>query len=327
MPAIVAGLKYPNSRVLLPRTRLAYVHLRNLLTDAKRDRAARVSGYVAVWLPEEFVVLYLQRGEVVNATIMDKAGWRSLAISAALERIPAEPEYGEICFHEAEEEQVSAMFAAQTTAPDSWPADLNLKDPAALFPFLMSIMFDGMLEIDADGAVNYLVFHAGAVDRAYLAIPATGSIVERVAKLFAPGSKVTDGKFRRWHAVSPLPHQAPPALMQAYRELGNALVQRLVKDGRDSAPAIAEHARTNLLPKHPELEGFSIGKAKPAKEPVTDTAKLTVAVASWLSEVMWATADHEGTPPETLLKELTWERRHMFQSAGFYDKMPWKVAM
>ena len=30
-----------HSRVLLPRTRLAYVHLRNLLTDAKRDRAAR----------------------------------------------------------------------------------------------------------------------------------------------------------------------------------------------------------------------------------------------------------------------------------------------
>ena len=324
MPAIVAGLKYPHTRVLLPRTRLAYVHLRNLLTDAKRDRAARVSGYVAVWLPEEFVVLYLQRGEVVNATVMDKNGWRSVAISSALERIPAEPEYGEICFHEADEEQVAAMFAAQTIAPDGWPADLNLHDPAALFPFLMSIMFDGMMEIVAEGAVNYLVFHAGAVDRAYLAIPATGSIVERVAKLFAPGSKVTEGKFRRWHALPPLPVQAPPALVQAYRELGNALVQRLVKDGRDSAPAIAEHARTNLLPKHPELEAFSIGK-RPAKEPVADTAKLTLAVASWLSEVMWATADHEGTPPEAMLKELTWERRHMFQSAGFYDNMPWKV--
>jgi hypothetical protein len=325
MPAIVAGLKYPHSRVLLPRTRLAYVHLRNLLTDAKRDRAARVSGYVAVWLPEEFVVLYLQRGEVVNAALMDKTGaWKSMAISSALERIPAEPEYGEICFHEADDEQVAAMFTAQTSEPDSWPADLQVHDPAALFPFLMSIMFDGLMEIVSEGTVNYLVFHAGAVDRAYLSIPATGSIVERIAKLFAPGSKVAEGKFRRWHALPPLPVQAPPALVQAYRDLGNALVQRLVADGRDSAPAIAEHARTNLLAKHPELDGFSIGK-RPTREPVADTVKLTTAVASWLSEVMWATADHEGTPPETLLKELTWERRHMFQSAGFYDRMPWKV--
>lgn len=325
MPAIVAGLRFPHTRVLLPRTRLAYVHLRNLLTDAKRDRAARVSAYVAIWLPEEFVVLYLQRGEVVNATVLDKTGaTRSLAISTALERIPAEPEYGEICFHEAVDEQLSSMFTAATQPADDWPADLAVPDPAALFPFLMSVMFDGLLEIVSEGTVNYLVFHAGAVDRAYLSIVASGSIVERVAKLFAPGSRVTEGRFRRWSALNALPVQAPPALVQAYRELGNALVQRLVADGRDSAPAIAEHARLNLVKTHPELDGFSIG-ARPTREPVADTARLTTAVASWLAEVMWATADHEGTPPESLLKELTWDRRHMFQSAGFYERMPWKV--
>jgi hypothetical protein len=172
--------------------------------------------------------------------------------------------------------------------------------------------------------VNYLVFRAGAVDRAYLSFPATGSIVERVAKLFAPGSKVEQGKFRRWSHVDPLSVQAPPALVQAYRELSNALVQRLVADGRESAPAIAEQARKNLVKTHPELDSFSIG-TKPAREPIADTSKLTAAVASWLSELMWAAADHEGAPPAALLKELTWERRHMFQSAGFYDKMPWKV--
>jgi hypothetical protein len=321
---IVAGLRFPHARVLLPRTRLAYVHLRNLLTDAKRDRAARVSGYVAIWLPEEFVVLYLQRGEVVNATILDKTGSRAIAISSALERIPAEPEYGEICFHEADNDQLACMFAAQTLTHDSWPGDLQVSDPAALFPFLMSIMFDGVVEIVSEDTVNYLLFRAGAVDRAFLSIPATGSIVERVAKLFAPGSKITEGRFRRWHEVIALPVQAPPALVQAYRELTAALVQRLIHDGRDGALAIAEQARQNLSKKYPELEGFTIG-SRPAREPVCDTPRLTAAIASWLSEVMWAAADHDGAPPETLLKDLTWERRHMFQSAGLYEKMPWKV--
>ena len=321
---IVAGLRFPHARVLLPRTRLAYVHLRNLLTDAKRDRAARVSGYVAVWLPEEFVVLYLQRGEVVNATILDKTGSRPIAISSALEHIPAEPEYGEICFHEADNDQLGCMYAAQTQADDPWPADLNVSDPAALFPFLMSVMFDGVLEIVCDDTVNYLVFRAGAVDRAFLSIPATGSIVERVAKLFAPGSRITEGRFRRWPELTPLPLQAPPALVQAYRELSMALVQRLIHGGRDGALAIAEQARQNLSKKYPELEGFTIG-TRPAREPISDTARLTTAVASWLTEVLWAGADHDGAPPETLLKELTWERRHMFQSAGFYEKLPWKV--
>jgi hypothetical protein len=321
---IVAGLRFPHTRVLLPRTRLAYVHLRNLLTDAKRDRAARVSGYVAVWLPEEFVVLYLQRGEVVNATILDKNGSRAIAISSALERIPAEPEYGEICFHEADNEQLAGMFLAQTAPADPWPADLAVTDPAALFPFLMSVMFDGVLEIVSEDTVNYLIFRAGAVERAFLSFPAAGSVVERVAKLFAPGSKVSEGRFRRWPSIEPLPVQAPPALVQAYRELCNSLVQKLVQNGRDGAPAIAEQARQSLIKKHPELEGFSIG-SRPAREPVSDTTRLTAAVASWLAEVMWAAADHDSAPPETLLRELTWERRHMFQSAGFYERMPWKV--
>lgn len=324
MPAIVAGLRYPCSRVLLPRTRLAYIHVRNLLTDAKRDRSARLSGYVAVWLPEEFVVLYLQRGEVVNATVMDAKGWRSVAIASALERIPAEPEYGEICFHEAEDDQLAAMFASQCIAAEPWPADLQVSDPARLFPWLMSVLFDGVLEIVFEGSVNYLRFRAGAVDKAYLSFAATGSVVERVAKLFAPDSRMEQATFRRWSHLESLPVQAPPALVQAYRDLSNALVQRLVADGRDSAPAIAEHARQSLVKKHPELDSFSIG-LKPAKEPVTDTTKLTAAVASWLSEVIWAAANHEGAPPESLLKDLTWERRHMFQSAGFYDRMPWKV--
>ena len=323
MPS-VAGLRFPHSRVMLPRTRLAYVHLRNLLTDAKRDRAARLSAYVAVWLPEEFVVLYMQRGEVVNATLLDKAGSRAVAISTALERIPPEPEYGEICFHEADNEQLGAMFLSQTRPPDPWPSDLKVNDPAALFPFLMSVMFDGVLEITADGAVNYLVFRAGAVERAFLAIQASGSIVERVAKLFAPGNKIEEAKFRRWPAVEALPLQVPRELVVAYRELSNALIQRMVASGRDSAPAIAEQARQNLIKAHPDLECFSIGKKAP-REPIADTAKITGAVASWLKEIMFATADHDATPPEALLKELTWERRHMFQSAGFYEKMPWKV--
>jgi hypothetical protein len=324
MPAIVAGLRFPYSRVMLPRTRLAYIHLKNLLTDAKRDRSARLSGYVAVWLPEEFVVLYLQQGEVANATVMDAKGWGAVAIASALERIPTEPEYGEICFHEADDDQIAAMYTAQTIPAEPWPTELQFTDPAQLFPWLMSILFDGVLEIVSEGSVNYLRFRAGAVDKAYLSFAAQGSVVERVAKLFAPGSKIEQGTFRRWSHLEPLPVQAPSALVQAYRELSNALVQRLVNEGRESAPAIAEHARQNLVKKHPELAGFCIGQ-KPTKEPISDTAKLTNAVAKWLSEVMMVSANHEGVPPEAMLKELTWERRHMFQSAGFYEKMPWKV--
>jgi len=324
MPASPAALRFPSSRVLLPRTRLAYIHIRNLLTDAKRDRAARISGYVAISLLDELITLYLLRGEVANATVRDSRGARAVPIASALERIPAEPEYGEITFNEAPEEQLSCMFATHSRGSEAWPEGMAVQDPAVLFPYLMSITFDGFLEIIAKDQVNYLIFANGTVARAYLSSAHHGTVIDRVAKLFSREARISDLRMARWTAPEKLPVQAPPALVQAYRELSGNLVQRLVDLGRDTAPALAEQTRQKLVVSHPSLEGFSFDGA-PAKEPLSESAALTSDVAAWIRDVIWAASDDESIAPDKLLRELTWDRRHMFQSAGLFDQVPWKV--
>lgn len=318
------GLRFPFSRVLLPRTRLAYIHLRNLLTDAKRDRAARISGYVAISLLDELVILYLLRGEVVNATVRDSKGSHAEPIASAIDKVPHEPEYGEIYFNEADIEQLACMFAAEATPSEPWPDGMTPQDPAALFPYLLSTTFDGVLEIIANEFVNYLVFKNGGVKRAFLASSHHGTVVDRVAKLFAREGRVGELRVSRWGMPKPLPVQAPPALVQAYRDLTATLVQRLVDQGRESAPAVAEYARQNLLATHPVLDGFSYS-GRPTKEPLADTAALTSAVAAWIRDVMFAAVDPDALSPDEFLRELTWDRRHMFQSAGLFDQIPWKV--
>lgn len=325
MPAPVTGLRYPRTRVLLPRTRLAYVHLRNLLTDAKRDRSARVSGYVAIWLPEEFVVLYLQRGELVNASVHDGKECHPIAIGAAVEKVPNEPEYGEICFHEADDDQLSCMFAAQTTAPLHWPVELRETDPNSLFPYLMATTFDGLVEIAAEGEVNYLLFRNGAVHTAYLSGAPTGTLVERVSHLFARDRRALHLAVRHWPVPVALPVQAPTGLVQAYRDLTTSLVLRLVADGRESAPAIAEHARQTLVTAHPPLDGFSFNGRTP-RAVVADADAVTDAIAALINELLWTASDQEGHGPELMLKELTYERRHLFQSAGLFDRLSWTLA-
>jgi hypothetical protein len=320
----LANVRLPYARVLLPRTRLAYVHLRNLLTDAKRDRAARVSGYVMVWLPDELLTLYLQQGEVVNATTYDGQASAVLPIGTAIAKVPQEPEYGEICFHETEDEQLSCMFTAQTVGPDGWPAELRVTDPSVLFPYLMATTFDGMVEIRADGAQNYLLFVDGNLERAYLAPSEGSTLLEQISHLFA-GQPRVEVAVRRWQTVVPLRVQASPALLQAYRELLAGLVQRATSAGSSSAVAIAEHARQSLLTRHPSLDGFAFTE-RPIGEPVADGTELTAAVAAWIQEFMWTAADHDRSSPEEMLRDAVWERRHIFQSAGLFDKIPWKVA-
>lgn len=324
MPATVTGLRYPCTRVLLPRTRLAYVHLKNLLTDAKRDRSARVSGYVAIWLPEEFLVLYLQRGELVNACLHNGETFQPIALGAAVEKVPAEPEYGEICFHESDDEQLACMYASQTQTPEAWPSELRPSDPASLFPYLMASTFDGVVEISHDGAVNYLVFANGVVQNTYLAGMQGGSIVERVSRLFDEKRRVLHMSVRRWPVPAPIPVQAPTGLVQAYRDLATSLVLRLVAEGRENAPSIAEQARQALLPAHPALEGISFSGRAP-RAVVADAAALTTGTAALINQLLWSTGEQDPDRPAAMLRDLMHERRHLFQSAGLYEQIHWKL--
>ena len=328
VPVPATGLRFPYTRVLLPRTRLAYVHLKNLLTDAKRDRAARISGYVSISLPEELLILYLLGGEVINATthgVRDGMS-KAIPIARALEKVPPEPEYGEICFHEAEEEQLDAMFASHALGAEPWPSGFAADEPSTLFPYLMAMAFDGALEVISDEHVNYLLFRDGAVSKAYLSVHlhGGGTLIERVGKLFHRDPRSAPLEIHRWPHLEQIPIQAPPQLVQAYRDLTSGLVDRMVRQGRQSAPVIAEMARSNLTPSHPALDGLTFSE-RPAKDILADSENLTAAVAAWIKEFMFTAADHDGRSEGEILKELTWERRHMFQSAGLFDQMPWKV--
>jgi hypothetical protein len=331
MPAhAIAGLRFPHERILLGRTKLAYVHLRNLLTDAKRDRAARVFGYVAIWLADGILVLYLQEGEVVNATqSVDGDTWYAIAIADAIARIPPEPEYGEICFHEADDEQLACMWEAQHAETDPWPAELDADDPRVLFPYLRATTWDGMIEIAKDDARHYLVFRDGSVVRTFLADDSEGPVPARVLKLFDPSPRGGKVRARRWNVPPALPVQASPALIGAYRDLVRRIVDHLQARGTGGARELAESARGMLVERHPVLMYFPLGTPGatpvPMRDPVVTPQMLTPAIAAWVGEVLMATSDYGSTSPESVLSELTRERRHMLQSAGFYELLPWTV--
>lgn len=324
MPPVRDAIRYPAKRVLLQRTRLAYVHLRNLLTDAKRDRSARVSGYVAVWMPEELLVLYLEEGEVVNATAStDGQQFVQVAISEAIGRVPTAAEYGSICFHEAADEQLDLMFATQLGTPLSLPRELAPGDVTALLAYLDATMHDGALEIVADGAVNFVAIEGGRPVRGHFVDPRHGDVTGHLRTLIEGRVLVAPPAVRLWETPPALPHQASPALIQSYRELIGALTARLHDAGKASAGEVTEGARRALVIKHPTLERFS-PTLPTTKDPVTDSQTLTKAIAAWTADILWA-ACPDDTTPEQMLHDLTASRRHVFQAAGLFDALPWKV--
>jgi hypothetical protein len=279
---------------------------------------------VAIWLPEGLVILYLKAGELVNASLDTGRLRKPLALSDALARVPAEPEWGEICFSEAPLEQLTCMFVSHSTTPLPAPQASAGGNGDAL-GHLHTEQFSGLVELVLDGHMNYLIFEKGTVARGYLSGASQKPLVERAARTLSDSAKV--GQLIRLYPLeggAEHPAQAQPQLIRSYRDLMRSLVEQLIKDGRSSAAAIAEHARITLLTKHPSLTGFS---PEPASQfdPVCTTAELSRDIAAWATETVWADMDIENGAPQDLLRCVTHERRHMFQSAGFFEHIPWKI--
>ncbi|MHB1311679.1 MAG: hypothetical protein ACYC3L_06640 [Gemmatimonadaceae bacterium] len=325
MPVAADHLHFPKVRALLPRTRLAYVHLLNLLTDAKRDRAARVFGYVAIWLPDEFVLLYMEEGEVVNATAtVDGRRWRALPIGEAIAKVPSAAEYGEICFHTAEDEQLAAMYATQLQPVVAWPPELAPNDTQALLGNLMATLWDGVVEVVDEDGMNYVVFQHGMPLRAYFAeAQPPGDLHVQVRRLLE-GAVRHGGAVRRWDVPPALPNQAAPALIAAYRDLMSAIVQRLADQGASGAFAVAEQARQMLIGPHPSLEKFSLTVPNP-RDPVVEAPVLAAAMAAWLKETLWHVHLPDGETPERIIAEFARPRRHLFHANGLFEALPWTV--
>jgi hypothetical protein len=112
--------------------------------------------------------------------------------------------------------------------------------------------------------------------------------------------------------------------VQAYRDLATSLVLRLVADGRADAPSTAEQARQKLLLAHPALDGISFSGRTP-RAVVADAAALTSGTAALINALLWNSPEQDTDGAAAMLRELMHERRHLFQSAGLYEQIHWKL--
>src|SRR6058998_1137345 len=80
-PVRIADLTFPQVNRLIHRTRLAFIHLDNLLAFGKRDRDGRVDGYITAHLPDECLLLFFRKGEAVNAASLHTTGRQVVTIT------------------------------------------------------------------------------------------------------------------------------------------------------------------------------------------------------------------------------------------------------
>src|SRR6266699_336485 len=116
-PVRLADLTFPQVNRLIHRTRLAFIHLDNLLAFGKRDRDGRVDGYITAHLPDECLLVFFRKGEAVNAASLHPSGRHVVTITEALKRMRAEVERGDLAYCAAPMEQLAWMPGGRGRRP------------------------------------------------------------------------------------------------------------------------------------------------------------------------------------------------------------------
>lgn len=320
-------LTFPADRALLGRTRSAYVHVDNLIAYSKRDRDAKVHGYLVCWRPDETVLLFFLGGELVNAAVLTPVGRFPVAISEAMKHLRAEPERSELAFHATSTGQLAAMFAASVQAP----LDLGLDptSPKTVFDNVLARKWSGLLELISNGRVNYLSVKEGRFAAGMFADQRKDEDAKAcLTRMFSskhpePLPRVT---VKAFPGLAEVPLQATPALVQVCRQYVWDLVELAEREmpGGETAKR-AEKIRLKLTTSHEALKSVGGVRGSLFADPIVEPAQLTDGVAGWTKvflgelEVM-----HPGIALQ-LLKEATREQRFQFAALGFFDRLPWKI--
>lgn len=320
----LAELAFPYTRVHIHRTRLPFIHLDNVLHFAKMDRDGRVDGYVVVYLPDEVTVFLLARGELINAVSFTPSGRRVVPMAPALRHIREERERGEVAFCDAPVQQLAWMFAS--CAAPAVPRLVDPREPRLVLAALKHEKFSGVLELIVGGEVNYLHFDNGVfVAGHFYNKPAEVSVEDYVVGLLERGNRGGQLAGAVFEHLSVVPEQAPPKMIETYRQLFWGIVQRADQETAGAAATEAIRLRDLVRSLHPALEAIGQPLDRDPVDIVATPQELTFGLAEWASQFLEQVEILAPGAAGDILRDVTREQRFVLQKAGFYERLPWSV--
>src|ERR1041384_4188906 len=281
-PIRLAELTFPQAGRLVHRTRLAFIHLDNLLAFGKRDRDGRVDGYITVYLPDECLILFLRKGEAVNAASLHTSGRHVITITEALKRMRGEVERGELAYCTAPMQQLAWMY--QSCAAALQPRALAPHEPGTFFPLLKQERVTGVVELISDGRVSYLRFEDGRfTDGSFCDKPADLAVAKFPETQFQthPAGHAPALSAVVFPAVDELPAQAPTSLINTYRELYWRIADEVEKELPGEGRRRAQKVCAGIIGTHKALALLSAPRGVDTPEAVVRPEDLSSALSDW----------------------------------------------
>ena len=321
--------QFPHEAAFLPRTKLSYVNLPGILSDGKRDRSGRVSGYVAIQLGERCYLVFLRNGEPFNSARIQPGSRAPIALSELIRVVSTESERGEggqIGYYGAPDAQLQAMLATLLHPPAEFGAPIDTTRPDQLFPTLRELRFGGVLELADGGRCHYLSFEDGAFRGGWFCDRDEGKPV---------GDFLRDEFTRAGLRATPypsfpeLPVQAGPGFVDLYRRIVGGVLREVSQTaGRETALGLLRRAQDTAAKQHSCVAAFNVtDEGRISGDPVATPAGLTEGVAAWVTEVLIVASDYHGVDPAATIEKTARDSRFVLAEHGFFQRLPWALAL
>lgn len=310
----------------MERTRLRYVNLPGVLSDGKVDRAGKVNGFVLLFMGQRQGWIFLREGEAVLAALLRPERRDLVPVEWLVSLAEREQERGDVAYYGAQEEQLRAMYATLAPTPVVRPTDVEQAQPELLFRRLADTHFDGVVEVQVDGGVNYLVLGSGELRSMYLAGgEAAGSGPASLDALLLDAAGRPE--IRGFAAVETLPVQAPVALARLYLRVIEAVLAD-VAASVETEPAVTcfQEALVRQRREYPELAQVKLDPDGHAEGVVFGTQeRVTQATASWLFEALTLAGRNWELDASETVARAALPHRHALEAQGFLRCLPWPI--
>ncbi len=326
-PVRLGALRFPAERDLIHRTRIAYIHLDNLLNFAKIDRDGRVDGYLAAYLPNELALIFFRGGEAITAVGLTDRERAVIPIDDAVRAMHDESERSELAFSSAPLQQLCWMYHAGAASPRPVPVDR--RTPSRVFEALQEEQFSGVLEFIVEGRVSYIELRKGRFHSGYFADrPDDVPVPKWIEQLLQPhedGSALAVSAAVFTPASEVIPEQASPALLHAAREVFWRLAEHVEREAPGDGMLRAERLRDSVVETHPSLSAVSVPRDAALRAEVMTPEEMTLGLAEWTRQLLEQVEVVAPGAAPVVLQAATKDHRFVLQRAGFYARLPWTV--
>jgi len=316
-------MKLPRGRPIIENTRLEFINLANVLSAAKRERAHRISGYIAINYHDILELIFLNQGEAFNAARITPDKREIVSISEIVEKA-RKASIGTLSEYATDEMLLKLIISSITLKPLKAHIDLTRIQPRIFIEKLKSTKFNGFIWMRLARDESFVCFENGVIPACYIAGRADKALEEEIYPILMKPETMVAVFDRIEKAIA---EQATPAQVEMFCKIFTALLKNYAHPlGQSLVLRTAMSAKTIAQKEFPFIEKFRIeSDLSLYGEVVVEPKSFSQGMARMFDLLYESFSTFLGKESEVIARKILTDYRYALKSLQFFDFTKLKI--